>query len=212
MPDYFNNLSNDEMSQILLDYARNRLPADKHAEVKKIAKTNPAWAEEIAFYQGLTSAVQEKQHTADPDELGWARLSMAIDDDLTQADLPAANISSQAANDNFSIWKIATCALALLAIVQGALLTRNVTTPIQDDDIYVTVTDQSHKYDSKIIFLPDAREDNIRKLLRSVEGDIISGPSALGVYVVRFSSEKHKTQGLQVLEKATNIVESAQAY
>ncbi len=56
-----------------------------------------------------------------------------------------------------------------------------------------------------IVFNPSATESNIRELLLSVEGDIVSGPSAKGRYVITLSEEMKSEQKINNLKQA-NIV------
>ena len=63
-----------------------------------------------------------------------------------------------------------------------------------------------------IVFEKSAPEEEIRKLLLSIGGNIISGPSAQGLYVIALTSDKTTSQALQTLKNASIVTFSTRAY
>ncbi len=198
----FENLTDDEISQLLLDCAKGRLSEDETRRVQTAAAANPTLAEELALYEGLAKAGENPDHLQSPGELGWARLSRAIETER-QAEIKSTYVGKTTE----PFWRYATYALGLVVMAQAAMwfTSSNVT----DAPTYVTVTETADNFDAQIMFNPDAVEIDIRELLRSVDGEIVMGPSAIGIYTIRFDDEDARRSSLDTLKAATNIVESA---
>ncbi|MEM7664015.1 MAG: hypothetical protein AAF292_17375 [Pseudomonadota bacterium] len=202
MSNSFENLSDEAKSVRLLDYVQDRLDADSRAEVEAAVVGNTDLADELAYYQGLANAGELAEPQADH-EFGWVRLSKAIE---TETDI--SSTPPLAANDNSQLWRIATFALGLVALVQAGLLLGTSPASIEDDPIYVPVT-QATGFDVQVIFENAATSEEIRELLTGIDGEIIAGPSAIGLYDVRFATEEERSIGLDTLRDATDLIESA---
>ena len=59
----------------------------------------------------------------------------------------------------------------------------------------------------QVQFLPQASEQQIRKLLNEVHAQIVSGPGALGIYTVRVA-ESDGEAAMQRMHRETGVVES----
>jgi len=198
------NLSAEDMSELLLDYAKNRLSADVRLDVEAAAAQSPEVLEELEYYKGLARAAElETEQTDSAGELGWARLSRAIE----QAELEA--VPPAAANDNARFWRYAAMALGL--VVMGQFAVQLTQQNAADDARYVPVTASVAGVSAQITFAPDATEAAIRELLLSAQASIVSGPSAIGVYQLGFADEAARERGLAMFEDATAIVESSAA-
>lgn len=202
MSNSFENLSDEAKSVRLLDYVQDRLDADSRAEVEAAVVGNTDLADELAYYQGLANAGELAEPQTDH-EFGWARLSKAIE---TETDI--SSTPPLAANDNSQLWRIATFALGLVALVQAGLLLGTSPASMEDDPIYVPVT-QAAGFHVQVIFENAATSEEIRELLTGIDGEIIAGPSAIGLYDVRFATEEERSIGLDTLRDATDLIESA---
>ena len=195
-------LTEEEVSELLLDCAKGRLSEDDARSVQIAAAENPAYGEELALYEGLARAGESVDQDNPSGELGWARLSRAIDAER-QAEIKSQYVGSGSG----PIWRYATFALGLVVMAQGALWFSSSTTT--NDATYVTVTESVDSFDAQVMFNPDAVEIEIRELLRAVDGEIVMGPSAIGLYTVRFADEDTRRASLLKLNEATEIIESA---
>ena len=171
----FENLTEEEISQLLLDCAKGRLSEDETRNVQTSAAATPSHAEELALYEGLAKAGENFNEGQSPDEMGWARLSRAIKTE--QQNEIKSQYVGQAAQP---LWRYATFALGFVVLAQAAMWFSS--SNFSDEPTYVTVTETVDSYDAQVIFNPDAVEIDIRELLRSVDGEIVKGPSALGIY------------------------------
>jgi len=204
----FESLSAVEVSELLLSYAKGRLSVDERADVDAAAAQSPELHEELEYYKSLASAMEAApSDDAAPGELGWARLSRALDETDRMEETVATPVG---ANDNSRGWRYAAMALGLVVMGQfGALFVQQQSA--DDTARYVPVTSQSAEFSAQITLVPDATEASIRDLLVSVDANIVAGPSALGVYQLGFVDAEARDQGLSTLKEATTVVESASA-
>lgn len=206
MSDIFGNKTEDEISEILLDYANDRLSADARTNVETAASNHSTIAEELEYYKGLSNALKIDEVIASDNELGWARLQKAIAEDAQNASAPIA------ANDNkASFWKAAAFVLGFIVIGQGAFQFIASDSMSDQEERYVPVTETVDGFQAQVTFNPGASEESVRKALRSADGRIISGPSSLGVYTIRFASEAARTDGVSAMQNLPGVVESVSA-
>ena len=204
MPDLFKNMSPEDISQLLVDCATGKLAAEEAKAVEKVASEVPALHEELIMYQGLVRAGNPVPDVTAPGELGWARLSKAIDAEEQQRSAS----TPQAANDNSrNIWRFAAFAFGFLFFAQTAIQFASQDNGVSDPQ-YLPVSETSEGAILKIAFVPTATEQDIRTLLSEVDGQIVRGPSSIGLYDVQFEDEAKRDGAQQVLAASDDIVES----
>lgn len=209
MPNLFENMSSDEISQLLVDCSANRLPETKVKEIEAFVEPLPALAEELAFYKGLVAAGNPAASVSSPGELGWARLSQALDADEKAGDIGQLPV---AANDNISrVWRFAACAFAFLFVAQTAFQFLPQADSAGNGEQYLPVTQAAQLNTLQVAFSPIAQEQDIRALLGEVNGQIVSGPSALGLYNVQFADKSALVSGQDGLLQASDVVETVTA-
>ena len=190
-------LSDDALSELALDYANGRASDEVKTAIEARLPNDPKLADEVAYLQGLHRAVSPLKQDHPADELGWKRLSNAI----------AAERASVAANDNGPIWKYAAAALAVVAALQTAFLIQPSTEA--PEEIYITASAEDANTPAvNVIFQASATTEALTLALKNVDGEIIAGPSALGLYTVAFETETARDEALAVLEADTDLVES----
>jgi anti-sigma factor RsiW len=188
--------------EVLRDYAKGRLAQADAAALEAAAKTDPALAAEIALVKGVVKAGVADASRDRGSQLGWQRLSRAIDAE--------AGRSSSFLPTQFSRWQVA--AAAALAVAFGALASiplasRNGEAP----EGYVMAGEQpAHAFSAQTTFVSTAQEGAIRDALLDANAKIVDGPSALGVYVLAFKDAKAMETGVASLRAQTGLVESVQ--
>lgn len=197
-----NNMSPEDLSQLLLDCSKGRLSDAQMLDIKQAASESDEIAAELALYQGLSRAGAQSDDSVSPaGELGWARLSRAIDQHEGAQELPVA------ANDNSGgLWRYASMALGFIVLGQFAFMGFGANT---SDDVYQPVTPQVAAFSAQITFVETANEVAIRQLLLANDAEIIAGPSSLGIYELVFADEASRAAGLRRFSEAPEIVESA---
>ncbi len=193
----------DEQDSRVTDFVRGKSSATEAKRLEADAAADPKLAAEIEFARKLKQAIGETADASDDggSELGWARLSKAIDREVGAHPVAAAP----------AFWRYAALVLGAVALGQAAVLTTKI--GARKEPTYVTASaggashgDQQHTI--KITFAPDAKEGEIRALFLSVDADIVSGPSAAGVYEVRLEDADAKATAKEVFEQSSSLIKT----
>lgn len=182
----------------LRDYVKGRLPIAQAAEIEAAAGADPGLAAEIALVRGVIKA-GENDARRTSDELGWARLSRAIDAESTKRSV----VPKQ-----FSRGQVAAVALVAVAVSGMAvgLMPRT-----GEQGAYRTATARPiFPFAALATFNPAAQESAVREALRAVDAEIVAGPSALGVYMLAFKDADAQTKGIDALRARAGVVETVQ--
>ncbi len=198
MSDTISDLPQDEQSALLLDYVKGRTSEEIGNQIESLAAKDSRLAEELAYYQGLANAVHQNNEDQPVDEITWAKISRAIDDEKTSV--------PQAANDNVRKWQYVAAALALLIVGQSGYFA---TQGPGSGDQYETVSESTHDIVVQVTFMPGITEEQLRQLLQQVEGEFVGGPGSLGVYEIGFKNEDARNAALETLMNSPELVESA---
>jgi len=184
--------------EALIAYIRGRLPEDEAARLAAEAAESPALAAEIALMRGIAAAVDADAAVATPGELGWARLSRAID---AEAARPAARVRRP-------LWPLAASAAAAVLVWQVVAVP--LFTPGDQGPGYAPVSEEpSGDFSLSVAYAPTATEAEIRALLLEIGARVTGGPSAIGLWQLGFDSAAARDAGLARLQ-AADIVETAQ--
>jgi len=62
----------------------------------------------------------------------------------------------------------------------------------------------------RVLFNEDAREGEFRALLQRIDAELVSGPSAIGFYTLKFDGPDARRAGIEALEQAGPLVETVQ--
>ncbi len=186
-------------------YLRGELsPADAQ-RIEALAAENPEIAADIEFQKRLMSAVKENTANAPVDELGWARLSKAMN-----AENAVTDVKVKALNDNtakpLKFWRIAAAALAVISLGQAGVIASK--SSHQDNDArYVTVSDDSY-VGVDVTFMDEASYMHVTELMQSVRSEFVSGPDTEGYYKVKFESKNACLKALEAFNSASKVVEA----
>ncbi|WP_024461868.1 anti-sigma factor [Marinimicrobium sp. LS-A18] len=158
-------------------WANGRLPEAERRVLEQKMADDPALAREAEFLKALRSTVQSEPANG-PGELGLARLQKAIraEQDAKQPQVPAV-----LPRKNF--WRPVAIAASVIVAVQAALL---LGPEPWDDGSAVDMVPASGEEAPKgprvqMVFDPAATMADVQTAVLSVNGSIVSGPSALGI-------------------------------
>jgi anti-sigma factor RsiW len=185
-----------DIDETVVAYVRGRLSVDEARRLEAEAASRPELAAEIALVRGIVGSFDAEAASPAPGELGWARLSRALD--AEPARRPARR----------PLWQLAAAAAAAVVVWQVAAVPL-LTPPAEVG--YQPVTEQPADAPVlRVAFAPDATESEIRALLREVGASVTGGPSAIGLWQLGFADAAARDAGLARLQAAP-IVESVQA-
>jgi hypothetical protein len=187
--------------ETLRDYAKGRLPPAEALALEAAASADPRLAAEIALVRGVAKVGEIEAARPSSSELGWARLSRAIDKENRTSFVPR----------KFSRWQVA--AVAAIAVAGwGTAAAPLLVAGKNPGDGYAMASERpAYRYSAVAIFIPAVQESAIREALRSTGAEIVKGPSALGVYVLAFKDASALTSGVEALRARTDVFESVQA-
>jgi len=160
-------MTRDEISTLLPFLANDTLEGTERAEVQDAVANDRDLAAELATLRAIRDTMQAETITS-PSELGLARLMRSV-----EAETTAANT-----NRRPLIWQIA--AAILLAVVVGQ--TAYQFTDPQQPGGYQLAGDAAPTF--TVAFSADTTEADMRALLLDAGVEIVSGPSALGLYAL----------------------------
>jgi anti-sigma factor RsiW len=189
----------DETEDRLIAYVRGRLTPEEAAQVEAEAAARPELAAEIALTRGIIAAFEEDERAPVPGELGWARLSRALDAEPRQVAAPAPA--------RRPLWPLAATAAAAVLVWQLAAVPL-ITGPGEPVG-YAPVSETPAGATLQVAFVPDAPEAAIRELLRGLDARISDGPSAIGLWQLSFPTPEARDAAMETLAAAP-IVESVQ--
>jgi anti-sigma-K factor RskA len=158
-------MADNDIIELLPAYVNGTLSGEDRARVRKELESSEALRRELEFVTTLRESVK-KQAANSPTEWGWTRL---------QRDIRHAGAAGR---NTRNIWKISAVAAALVLAVQTIYVVR-----LPDEPQYQTLSGPvSAENVLQLRFAPDARQEDLQLLLQSVDGEIVSGPSAIGLY------------------------------
>ena len=194
-----------EIEQLLPFYVNGTLSGSEQERVEKALLANPELQEELDVLSKLQTEMRQMELGQSPGELGLKRLQKSL-----TAETSITAPKQIAANDNIVKlgWKLAAVAACLMLVVQTLVFVPEWS---EDKDLISAGGSvvQPHGRLYSITFAPDAREEDIRTLLLSVNGRFVDGPSALGVY--RLSVPGAQEDVLKKLNARVNLIDSVQA-
>lgn len=193
----------DKITSMIPAYLRGDLSEVENREVEAAAAKNPSVAADIKFQRNLKSSLGPNEDSFEPGELGWARLSKAIEQE---------SVASEPVTEKPQFWKYAAAVLAVAAIGQAGVLG---SMAFKDGDVaqYKTVSETSVQNFTtvKLGLNPDVAVHQLTDTLLSLEASIISGPSSLGLYEVQFKSKSSCSSALETFRSHKNIIETVSA-
>jgi len=189
----------DKISLMIPAYLRGELSEADRQEIENLAAQNPEIAADIEFQKNLKSALTEDENAYEPGDLGWAKLSKA----MKQSDDMSRKNETQP-----KFWRYAAAILAVAAIGQAGVL-GSLAFDKGHDAQYVTASEASKTaYTAKVGFNVEIQVNQLTQALQSVDGNIIAGPSSLGLYHLQFKSESACLAAIDTLQANTVLVDT----
>lgn len=187
-------------------YALGWLSAQDMAELDRLAQSDPALYAELALARAMAQARADDPQRGAASDLGWARLSRAID--AQAAPPPRASWLP----DRFTRWQTAAAVLAAVAVWQFAAVP-HLTGEHGDASAGYGMASgpRAHAFVAQVIFRPEATEAQIRQVLRASDAKLVAGPSALGIYDLAFADQRALDAGVARLGAASAVVEEIRA-
>ncbi|WP_347329832.1 hypothetical protein [Marinimicrobium locisalis] len=180
-----------EIDEQLNLWATGRLPEAERRALEQKMEEDPALAREAEFAKALKGSLQNEPVTG-PGELGLARLQKSLRE---EGEDPSALLPRK----NF--WKPVAIAASVIVAVQAVML---VGPAPWEDGSTVDMAPASGELVPQgprlqIVFAPTATMTDIQTAVLNVNGSIVAGPSALGVFRLALSEEASTEAAVQTL-------------
>ena len=194
-----------ETTAALVSYAAGTATESERKEVEAMTKNDPDTAARLALATASRDALAEadaaERDDWSPGELGFRRLLRDIEREEAKARVSWT--------ESVVVWRgVAAAAVVALGVVS---LWRIDGGPLGGDGGYAPVTVGAEAGAlAQITFSPSATEAEIRALLVETRAILVDGPSALGVYRVRFETSEERDAGVTRMKTAV-VVESVSA-
>jgi hypothetical protein len=145
---------------------RGTLTGGEREHLESALREDPALREELDFTEALRAGAKAAEPEASDDDLGWPRLRRAV--------------RRERRNERIQRWSrpVLAVAASLALIVQVGIVSGWLGS---EEGSRLAGSPEAHL---QIRFESDANEAAIRELLRGIQGSIVEGPGASGLYRV----------------------------
>ncbi len=197
----------DKISAMIPDYLNGHLSEADRKLVEDSAANNSVIAADLEFQSRLKDAVKTPRDEFEPGDLDWARLSKAMTAEPQNLSLGMSDVANDRAGTP-KFWRYAAVLLAVLAIGQAGVL-GSIAINESSEPQYVTVSEAvTSSYSSKVGFVDNLTVKEMNEIVFLVGGNIISGPSALGLYDIDFSSKEACDEAYKMLQLRAEKIET----
>lgn len=175
----------DELSLKIPAFLRGELSEVEIKEIETLARDDADFAADIEFQKSLGVCLKAGNRSDSSLEVGWARLSKAIDAEMEQS--PAIPI---AANDRGPkrFWQYAVACLACVVIGQAAFMTLR-TADVANDQ-YIMAGHSETGVTIQVKLNDEISAKSLTDFLMTYDGVVTSGPDATGKYLVTYADMK----------------------
>ena len=172
------NTSSQHPDDFLAFYVNGTLTDDEQDKVESHLGGCERCQKELALLRTMRDVTRQQQEKALPQEFAWQRLKR----DIKQQD------STSIASRSRAWWKPAIGIAAALIMTLQAVFIFNLKNDIE------TYGQAGYQYGGVVMQIkvnPKATEAQLRELLLKIDAEIVSGPSAAGLYRIRLSDQKN---------------------
>lgn len=196
-------MNKEQIIELLPEYVNDSLDKDIRDIIDEAIKTDEAIRLELEFLNSVRKSIKEEKIIS-PTEWGLARLKKSLNHHETeQKDFVAKKNTPVSSSKSNAFWKNIALAASVAFVLQSCYLLQN---KLGIDEEYRTLSTVELKDTIKVQFKDNASELQIRRLLINLDGNIIKGPSAIGIYNIQFINND---TALETLEK-NNFIEYAE--
>lgn len=180
-------------------YVNGTLDADDRARVDAALAEDADLAAQLAVYRSMSSDVTARETANTPGEFGLARLMRDIDAE-EKTTPPQIQMQSP-------LWRYAAAVALALLVLQTAVV---MLAPDQGFELAGGGTGAGDGPALTVAFRSDATEAQIRDALLGLDLEIVSGPSAIGLYTLRALDDQAAAEAVSQLDQMDDLIESVE--
>ena len=174
-------------------FVNGTLPASEREAIQTHLAGCEQCREEVHWLATLREQMQNDPLPA-VNEMGMARLMKAVRQE-----------EKQTATSAPGWWRGALAAAVLVVVAQFGVIA----VQWQPDTVYRPLGETVQSPRIQVRFAETATEIQIREVLERIEGQIVEGPSALGLYLVSVPDDASVQAAAETLQAAGDVVEQA---
>lgn len=179
--------SETELRQLLPWYVNGTLDAATQRDIDSLINRSPLMRSEVTWLQHLRDQIQNL-----PDEAKQRSSSAGLDTLLARVRAEqSGKVTPLPVRNRLNVWlasprkfSVSAGLAAAVVLTQAAMIGALLSRPPAESLTPLSVPSAASTL-LQMTFKPQATEIQIRALLTSVQGDLVAGPGALGVYIVR---------------------------
>jgi len=152
-------------------YANGTLAGEERARVERHLESCARCRQELKLLSAVRRSVQQETEAATPGELGLRRLMRQVKSETATA----------------RTWWRPALATAATVIVAQAIVLAAVLWPREEPITPLGARFESPAAILQVRFAPSATEPEIRAAINAVDGVLVDGPGALGIYRIRLA-------------------------
>ena len=177
----------------ILAYIQGRLTPEERDALESEAADDPQLSAELAAMSAVRTAMAE--HDAPDKAEGWAALAGAMN-----ANQPEAANSNQRP----LFWSVAQAAGIAVAAV---LLWEVVAKPqIGEENAHYLPAGTEAGYELQVLFAADAGMAEVTAFLADIDGVIVNGPGAIGIYHISFTDDAARLAARTALAERPDLI------
>ena len=178
---------------LLMAHFHGKLSGNEEEEFQALVEGDPYFAAEVAALTSSRTVFAEDAAANQAD--GWKKLSSAID---------AETFKPANQNNPMRLSWLQTACVAAFAVACWHFAAVPLLTP---EDAPVTMASPPADGPTlQVVFADAAPLSKVNEILYALDGSVVSGPSAIGIYRVEFADEAGKKAALETLGQRPDIV------
>lgn len=169
------DMNKDFYRENLPMYVNGNLTAEEKADFDRELSQDDSLKKEAAFLNAVRGYVKQ-ENIQTPGEMGWHKLKRQIKKESE------SNVTT---HKTVSKWRTFAVAASLVLVIQAGFMANM----MQQQDSYAPLSGDDYSENViQVQFNSNAKESDIRKLLISIDGSIIEGPSTKGLYRIQLKN------------------------
>ncbi|HEY7884698.1 MAG TPA: hypothetical protein VIC08_07075 [Cellvibrionaceae bacterium] len=186
----------------LVEFINGTLDDAEREQLQQALEADDLLAREAAFMGALRQGIKQEEVTP-PGELGLARLKKNIKD-------YEQNRPQHTAASGQRWWKPAAIAASALLILQTTALVLY-QDQLSDNNAMQLLSGPTVEQGAvlQVVFAPGTQLAQVQALLLAIDGDIVRGPGALGLYDIRLPENADVEQALAQLRASAQVQEAS---
>jgi hypothetical protein len=190
-------MNKKQMLELLPEYVNDTLDKDMRDLIDEAIKTDGAIRLELKFLNSVRESIKNEKIIS-PTEWGLARLKQSLNNNETEEHefVVKKNILVLPKHFN-SLWKNVALAASVAFVLQSGYLLQS---KLVIDEGYRTLSSAEFKDIIKVRFKDNTSELQIRRLLINLDGNIVDGPSVIGIYNIQFINNDLALSALEKID------------